>query len=381
MDSVNNPDFLVTYIPFHIIEFLLNSQYETVTKIGIDIFAQLPTQIIIQHQSIVAKFIVHKNHIFRESIQGAIKKAENNLYFILQTIPPLIKLLVKKEIFTGVHEYIINILKGNLSESIFCISKIDTDKLIKSNYKLAQELGSLSLENNYQKFVKEYEIKEVIVLANHELLNVRQVAWKMMELKLHRIRKNHQDKLAAVRLLESSWDDSRQFARNLFSNNFHEEDWTADVMITICDSIKEDVRAFGKELVKQYFQDARGEEYLLKFSEHPSADIQLLATDYLNDFASDNEENLAQLNLYFNTILSQVNKGRIAKNKVFDFLLKEAEKSERYARIVADILNRQSLTMAITDKAKIIQIMMKIKKKYPTITLPLEVKEIVEVKG
>jgi hypothetical protein len=37
--------------------------------------------------------------------------------------------------------------------------------------------------------------------------------------------------------------------------------------------------------------------------------------------------------------------------------------------------------MAITDKAKIIQIMMKIKKQYPTITLPLEVKQVSEIRS
>jgi hypothetical protein len=377
-----NPDTKLSssYLPWTIVEFLINSEYEQVVSIGINIFTQLPSKIILQHQAIIYQFLIHQTDTFRELIEPAISKISNNLYFVIQTIPSLIKLLLKKEIFTGVHDYILNVIREKLPKGISIISKKDTEKLIKSNYKPAQNLGSLSLETNYKKWAKEYQIKQIIDLANHELLTLRQISWKLMWLQISRIRHNHQEKLTAVRLLESTWNDSSQFAQEFFYNNFTEEDWTPEVMITICDSIKEDVRAFGKELVKKYFQDARGEEYLLKFSEHPSADIQLLATDYLDEFATDNLDNLSQLKPYFNTLLSQVNKGRVAKNKVFDFLYSEAEKSESSARLIADILSRQSLTMAIGDKAKIIKMMMEIKKKYPNISLPVELKQVVEVR-
>jgi hypothetical protein len=73
-------------------------------------------------------------------------------------------------------------------------------------------------------------------------------------------------------------------------------------------------------------------------------------------------------------VLSQVNRSRIAKQRIFNFLDTEAQKSETAAQIVAEILTRQSATIAIGDKSKAIQTMLKIKQQYPHILLPLQIK-------
>ncbi|HEY9727364.1 MAG TPA: hypothetical protein V6D50_13020 [Chroococcales cyanobacterium] len=108
--------------------------------------------------------------------------------------------------------------------------------------------------------------------------------------------------------------------------------------------------------------------------------MQLFATNYLENYAVDNCDRLRELTPYFITIVCQVNRGRVAKQRVFAFLEKEAQKSEEAARVVAEIITRQSLTMAIGDKAKAIQAMLKIHQSYPLIPLPIQVKPIPEVR-
>ena len=44
-------------------------------------------------------------------------------------------------------------------------------------------------------------------------------------------------------------------------------------------------------------------------------------------------------------------------------------------------MTRQSVTMAVADKSSAIQIMLKIHKNYPHLTLPIEVKPVVEVRS
>jgi hypothetical protein len=56
------------------------------------------------------------------------------------------------------------------------------------------------------------------------------------------------------------------------------------------------------------------------------------------------------------------------------FLTSEAQKSEEEARAVAEILARQSATVAVGMKASAIEAMLAIRRAYPNIPLPLEVK-------
>jgi hypothetical protein len=76
--------------------------------------------------------------------------------------------------------------------------------------------------------------------------------------------------------------------------------------------------------------------------------------------------------------LCAVNRGRVAKNRVLSFLENEALKNEKSAQIVSEILARQSATVAIGDKAKTIETMLKIHRTFPQITLPIKVKEVRE---
>jgi hypothetical protein len=77
---------------------------------------------------------------------------------------------------------------------------------------------------------------------------------------------------------------------------------------------------------------------------------------------------------YFTSVLSRVNKARVAKARVLAFLTSEAQKSEEAARVVAGILARQSATVAVGLKASAIEAMLAIRRAYPDIPLPLDIK-------
>ena len=108
--------------------------------------------------------------------------------------------------------------------------------------------------------------------------------------------------------------------------------------------------------------------------------MQLFATNYLESYAVNNPERLQELLPYLIAVLSQVNRGRVAKKRIFAFLDAEAQKSEEAARIVAEIITRQSATIAIGDKAAAIQTMVKIHKTYPHLNLPIQVKPVATIR-
>ncbi len=369
-------------LPPELIESLLASPHESVRGIGVRIFGQLPDERLLYHYELLLAIATHELADMRHAIRPVIRRlATGNAEFVSQLATELINVLLRKEKYEGVHSNVLRLLRDDLPGWMTGITRETALRLLKAKSSQAQELGCLVLSANRANWAHEFDTSEIVKLANHEILSVREAARDMFLQILDRIRSNTQEMLFAVRLLEVKWDDSREFAQRVFHTHFTAEDWTPDVMVSICDSVRDDVRQFGRDLVSRSFQQSYGQEYLLKFSEHPSADMQLFATNYLENYAEDNPARLRELTPYFISVLCQVNRGRIAKQRVFAFLETEANKSEESARIVANILTRQSVTMAIGDKATAIQTMLKIHRAYPQLSLPIQVHPVSEVRN
>lgn len=367
----------VADLPLELIELLIASPYESVRGIGVRIFGQLPDERLLQQYELLLAMATHELADMREAIRPVLRRlGSSHPAFVSQLATALINLLLNKEKHEGIHSYLLLLLREDLPGWMSGTSRETAMRLLKAKSSAAQELGGLVLSANHANWTHDFETSEIVKLASHEILSVREAARQLFGQILDRIRTDSQEKLAAVRLLEAKWEDSREFAQRIFSTEFTADDWTPEVMVSICDSIREDVRQFGRDLVTGYFQERYGQDYLLKFSEHPSADMQLFATNYLENYAGNNSERLRELMPYFVTVLCQVNRGRVAKQRVFAFLEAEAQKNEEAARIVADILTRQSVTMAIGDKATAIQTMLRIHQTYPQIPLPIQVKPV-----
>lgn len=369
-------------LPPDLIESLLASPHESVRGIGVRIFGQLPDEKLLSDRTLITAMAINPVTDIRNAIRPVIRRlANNNTDFASAIATDLIDVLTIPEKHEGIHKDVVQLLKEDIPNWMSGISKDKTMQLLRAKSSNAQELAGLVLQENSTRFLPEFQINEIVKLANHEILAIREAARQMFVKNLNHIRTNSQAMLSAVRLLESKWEDSRQFATRIFTNDIPPENWTPEIIVSICDSVREDVRTFGRDLVTRHFQQSYGQEYFLKFSEHPSADMQMFATNYLENYAVDNPERLQQLTPYFISVLSSVNRGRVAKQRIFAFLETEAQKSEQAAQIVAQILTRQSLTIAIGDKATTIKLMLLIHKTYPQISLPLHLKPVAELRN
>jgi predicted DNA-binding WGR domain protein len=363
-------------LPPNLIESLIASPYESIRGIGVRIFGQLPDDRLMSDRVLIIAMAINSIPDLRSAIRPVIRRLANNYPdFGRELAIELIDLLATPEQQEGIHQDLIDLLKDDISGWMSILAKEKTIELLRTKSTIVQELAGLILQENYLRFLEDFATHEIVKLASHEILSVREAARIMFSRRLETIRGNVEEMLSAVRLLEAKWQDSKDFAIQIF-NNLPFQEWTPELIIYVCDSVYEDVRSFGRDLVIKHFRENYGQEYLLKFSEHPSSDMQIFATNYLENYAADNCDRLLELTPYFITVLSRVNKGRIAKQRIFNFLDAEAQKSETAAKIVAEILTRQSVTMAIGDKANTIQIMLKIKKKYPHISSPIQIKEV-----
>ncbi|MDJ1183991.1 WGR domain-containing protein [Roseofilum casamattae] len=371
-----------TELPYTLIESLITSVQASIRSIGVEIFGQLgDRQLREDYRDVIIAMAINAVPDLRQSIKPVIARlVKGHPQFSIQLATEFIEFMLAPEPHEGVHKDLLTLLRDRLPGWKANISGDTLLRLLKSQIGSAQELGGLVLQGNPNHWAQEWSTQDIVKLASHEIFTIRQASWKMMSGIIDRIRNSNAEKLAAVRLLEAKWEDSQTFAREFFQQHFTDTDWTPEVMVLVCDSIREEVREFGRQLVNRTFTEACGADYLLKFSEHPSTDMQSFASGYLHNYAVDNPERLQDLTPYLITVLSQVNKGRVAKQNVFNFLEQEAMKSEAAAEVIARVLTRQSATMAIADKAQCLQLMVRLRQCYPNIILPIQIKPVTEVR-
>ncbi|BAZ08704.1 WGR domain-containing protein [Calothrix sp. NIES-4071] len=300
-----------------------------------------------------------------------------NPYITPHTATEFIQLLLPLSKNPSVYSHILSLLQENPQYWAPHIDKELLLQILQAKLSMVQEFAIFIVNSNLEYFSQELTTSEIIKIANHEILSVREVGRQLFSQNLANFRNNTQGILNAVQILESKWQDTRDFGFKIFTTEFSVRVFTPDVLITICDSTNQEARKLGRELLTRSNTDSDLQEYLLKFSEHPSLDMQMFVTNYL-DNAANNPQYLRALVPYFNTVLSSVNRNRGAKKRILNFLETEAQKSQEAARIITEVIQRQVLTMAVGDKATAIQILLQIKKTYPHLNSPITVQNVVE---
>ncbi len=372
-------------LPEGIISSLIASDFAEIRSIGIRLFGNLPEEKLLQQEKLLIDFSTHELPDVRNSSRSVVQKLSanpGNAAFTKMLAALFVELLLHREIHEGVHEHLARLLKEDLgTEWQAGVAKESVLHLLQVRSAAAQDFGGWFIAariNVDAGFAADFTTKDIVKLSRHEIASVRRASEQIFLTVLQRFKVGtpnaEAEMMQAVHLLDTKWDDARAFYFQAFREQFTQDDLTPNALVAVCDSVRADVNSFGRELITKYFAEAAGPEYLLKLSEHPSPDLQLFATNYLERFAANDVARLQALTPYFISVLSRVNRARVAKDRVLSFLAAEAQKSDAAAAIVANILMRQSVTIAIGDKATAIETMLGIRQQYPAIDLPLQVK-------
>ncbi len=374
-------------LPETIIHSLIASQHASMRGIGIRLLGQWPDERLLKNEDLLTAFATHELEDIRQAIRPVLQRlSETHRTFADRMSDRLVAVLLRREPYTGVHRSVVMTLNHDLGTAWqAAVTRATITQLIRAKSPEAQDLGGVLLQAKVQQradWLAEFATPEIARLADHEIKNIRTAAQAIFLHNLERYRHatnptSCQDELAqAIRLLDVRWEDARQFFFAAFEREFTAEEFTPGLLVSICDSVRPDVQKFGRDLISRYFADADGQEYLLKLSEHPTTDLQLFATNYLERYAAGDVTRLRELKPYFVSVLARVNRARVAKSRVLTFLAAEAQKSAEAATLVAEILTRQSVTMAIGDKAAALETMLTIRRAYPAIALPIQVQAI-----
>lgn len=375
-------------LPEEIIISLINSPHEPLRGIGVRLLGELPDESLLEREGLLVALARHPLADLRDAVRPVIRRLSHTASadFTRGLARRLVATLLAPEAIEGVHGSLAQLLRDDL-DGVWA-DDVDKDlalRLARAASPEAREVGGYLIETKARRdaaWAQSFTTDEIVELADAEVFAARRAAQTLFDLVIDRYRQatnpvGHLDEVArAVRLIDTRWEETRAFFFEAFRARLGASDFTPGILVSVCDSVRADVQQFGRELVTKYFSDEAGPEYMLKLSEHPSAELQLFVTNYLERYCADNPQRLRELSHYFTSVLSRVNKARVAKARVIAFLTSEARKSEEAARVVAVILARQSATVAVGMKAAAIEAMLTIRRAYPDIPLPLDIKPV-----
>jgi len=359
-------------LPDELIDSLINSSFEEIRAIGIKLFGQLPDENLLRRETAILSFLTHELADVHHAIRATVARLSANYAPFRENLVNAIFIeLLRTEKAEGVHSRLLETLREIPDWTRH--ADFDTTKLLIENLSpQANEIGGLVLQTRASEWLDRFTTEEIIDLTNHEILAIRRSSWQIAEKIVDKLR---EEVSLLIRALDAKWQDSQAFWRAYFRKNFTEKELTPDILVAVSDSVKDETQKFGRDLLMEYFRAENGADYLIKLSEHPSVQMQFFATNYLENHAAGAPERIAQLAPYFVRVLSLVNRSRASKTRVLRFLEAEALKSESAAQIAAEILARQSATIAIGDRAAMIETMLKIRRAFPAIDLPITVKQ------
>ena len=348
---------------------ILHSEHANVRAVGMRLLAEMPDPVLARMELLLVRLTTDKNADLRGASRPLVVRIARAFPVAGETIArALIEALLRRKLPEDAPAHVLAVLREDLLDHVAALDVNEVWRLLQSQSPHAQELGGILLQ---RMDASALGLDRIVKLASHEILSVRQAAWSSFERGVDRVKN---DMAEASRILDATWEDSRAWARDFFRIKLGAEVFTADVLVTILDSVREDVQAFGRELTTKYFREEDGPALMAKLAEHPSTAVQLYTTNYLTRFAKDAPGRLEEMMPYFTSVLSRVNRGRIAKQRVLAFLEQEGVKNPESAKAVISVLHRASATMAVELRAAAIGTMVAIHHAQPAVPVPFRIK-------
>jgi hypothetical protein len=359
-------------LPPETLRALLESNDPELCAAGVRLFSALPDHVQIAQPALFIAFCLSAHADVRRAIMAALEQLTRKRpvgigAFAQQICDALRDTLFRRESAEGLHDDILRCLEGAL-RAYACKTDIDTHRrLCVAQSKGAQCFGAWLLG---ERRPLDFKVADWAMFARAATQAIRQ--WAYNSYRAHPTRVED-DMEAGLRIFDSRWEDAQAFAQDFFRTHGR---WTPALLVSLCDHSKAEVQGYGRELMTRHADMRDVVDYLLKLSQHPSAAIQWMVSDWLEAGVGEDIQRLRQLRPYFLSVLSQVNRARKAKTRVLDFLRRQAEKSEAAAATVAELFARQVASVAIADKAAYLEGLREIHARFPQLPSPLVVEPL-----
>ncbi|WP_175016906.1 hypothetical protein [Massilia sp. YMA4] len=340
---------------------LLRDDDVEVRGMAVRLFAALPEHVLKAQLDLVAVFATSADGVVRAAIDDVVRRLASDTDSVAMLLPTLLDSLFRSEAADGVHDDILGWLTGPLSAAPELASPDLLRRLLAARGRGAQRLGAMLIG---QFTPGQFGVRDWAAFGRNQNATVRRWAYGAFTAYPDQVRA---DMEGALRLFDSKFDDTREFATQFFAAQCGPEDWSPLLLVNLCDHPDPAAQRFGRAMITQHFDIADVTEFMFKLSQHPSANMQLFVSTWLESACGGDADKLRRLEPYFLTVLSQVNRGRVVKQRVQRFLRAQAMLSEEIAAVVAQLFARQVVTVAIADKAQYIEGLRDIQRRYPAL--------------
>ena len=356
-------------LPYSMILRLMSSPHADVRAAGLDLFRQLPQEeLVTNHRPMILSMCLSDDEVIRgTAVNVAQSLAEQYPGFARELVTTLTDALRQRGRATDVHNSIADLLtEDSLAQHL---TALDTDTiwaLLRSRKFPSHRVGLAAMRGRGMQ--SKLTTTQLVELGRHTFVDARELARETL---VEQSDRTVYDAREFIHLLDTDWEDSREFAKQFLRDRLKPRDWTPELLTDLLDIPREDVQQFTLEFVDQHVDPAEATDFLLRASQHPGRHVQTFAAGWLDKYAAGNPAVIADLDYFFSALLGQISKGRLAKDRVFDFLEKESLASEPVARQVLPLLERLMLTIAIGDRARCLVLLNKLRRKYPHLDTPL----------
>ncbi|MFZ6873303.1 hypothetical protein ACO0LF_14710 [Undibacterium sp. Di27W] len=342
-------------------------------SLGSRLFAALPAEVLRQQPDLVATLATALDARVRAAMTPVISQLAPYADFSEKLLSHFIDVIFRSDNADGeasVHTDIINWCSGPLLAATLALPVEVQWRLLQARSKGAQELGAMLLNQEHGALAASLTVLQWANLGRHAVLQVRSQAQAYFRQHLSEVKQNLAD---ALRILDTRWPETRNFAVDYFSKNIDTSEWALSQLLALCDHSQAPIQRLGRQLITRHFKVEDATEYVLSLSQHPSASMQLFVSQWLEQSVQtcgdlpSALQHLQQLRPYFLSVLSHVNKARTVKNRVIRFLQEQGLLSADHAQFVARIFTRQVLTVAIQDKAQYILGLTQLQASYPAL--------------
>ncbi len=353
-------------IPGRLLQHINGSPHEEVRAIAIALLAKQTPEDLLQQVENLAELLHRGTAVERRELLGLFDKlAAGNPENEARILRAMSTLLFRADREQGQGDELVGFFQRHRQGAAGAFDKATVWRLLQAQATAAQRVGAVLLQACAP---TEFSVRQWARLAQHPDLSARQFVMAAFEAHEPLVKEHTRD---ALRLLDTSWDETREFGFRYFRDRYGDADWSPEYIVGVCDSTQSDVQAFGRELLQRFFQQSQGPHYLATLSEHPSINVQLFVSNFLESHAAGDRERILALRGYFVTVLSQINKARVCKDRVLAFLLRESLRDADVAGMVAEVFTRVSLTVVRRDREQLIKALIALHGAFPDIPVPI----------
>ena len=347
-------------LPDSLIENMINSESQSIRDSALKLMFQFTDQQLIQRSALVHSLLTHEHEDLRENAKPVFVRLCNADEAAGQKLSDellglLIRGRIKKDILNELSNFIIKSLLKNLSN----IPKERLKKLLTVNVPAANKVGGELMGSLSAEDFSNYELSQML---NSPTASIREQTRKILNENQSRFT---DEPISYVPALDTEWEDSKDYVFSLFKEK--NDCLDSETLIAVCDSTDNQVQKFGRELLMKNFEQEDGLAYIIKLSEHPSQNIQIFVSSFLESEISGKPKEAAKVLPFIKTCLIKVNKGRVIKQRLLSFIEKEAGSNEHMARVFIPLLSELSGVNSVELKAGAIKSMTLIKRNWPEI--------------